>query len=151
MATPAQYLKLRGEGQPARAQDNIDATLGPIAAALTATPIMGAPAPAWVKASLAGGYSQTAAPQPVVAFHRDALGYVHTKLGLTHVAGCVAGTVAFTYPLALRPTETLTLAAFDAAGAVSAVQVNSSGQLSNVAVLAAGAQVRGYFIFRQGT
>lgn len=123
-----------------------------MAQALAKTPIMGAPLPGWVNATIsaANGYSQTAAPQPVVAYHIDALGYVHTKLGLTHAAGCVAGTVAFTYALGYRPSETLTFVLCDANGINSAVQIDVFGQLSNVAQLAPGDEIRGYFIFRAG-
>jgi hypothetical protein len=155
MGFPTVFPKLRGAGVPehvARAQDNVDTALRTTAQSVAVTPIGGAAPPGWVKPDqLTGGYAQTALPQPVVSFHKDALGYVHTKLGLTHAAGTAAGAIAFTYPLAYRPTETLTFILSDAAGANSTIQVAANGQLTNVAALAAGAQIRGYFIFRPGT
>ena len=149
MATPNQFLKLRDSSKPteARTQDNIAATVTPIATRLNATPIMGAPAPAWIRPDLVGGYSQTAAPQPVVAYHKDALGYVHVKVGMTHAAGCAAGTTAFLFGAGYRPSETLTLTGVDAVGLLVAMTLTAAGVFANLAVLAAGDQIRLYDTF----
>lgn len=147
MAAPTQFIRLRGDGQPSRVQDNIGATVDPAVRALAATPIMGAPAPAWVRVDLLGGYSQTAAPQPVCAYHKDALGYVHAKIALTHAAGTAAGTAAFVFGTGYRPSETLTFGGSDAGGLFVAMTVDASGNFANLAVLAAGDQIRMVFSF----
>lgn len=141
------FQRLRGEGQPTRAQDNVAAVLDPLAEAVGNTPIMGAAPPAWIRPDLTGGYSQTAAPQPITAFHKDALGYVHVKVGLTHAAGTAAGTTAFTFPAGYRPSETLTFAGSDAVGLLVAMTLTMAGVFANLAVLAAGDQVRLNFTF----
>lgn len=154
MGNPTQFLRLRDSKQPlvTRAQDSVNGTLGPLAERVGNTPIMGAPLPVWVRPDqLLAGYSQTAAPQPVVAFHIDALGYVHIKTGLTHAAGCAAGTIAFAMPLAYWPTETMTLAAFDQNGINSAVNISILGEFSNLAALAPGDEIRGYLVYRPGS
>lgn len=140
-------LKLRGGAHDSRTTDNVSAVLNPLAEAVGNTPIMGADPPAWIRPDLAGGYSQTAAPQPITAFHKDALGYVHAKIGLTHAAGCAAGTTAFTFPLDYRPSETLTLSLSDGAGLFVAMTVAATGAFANLAILAAATDVRGVFSF----
>lgn len=142
--------KLRGEGQPSRVQDNIGQILNPLAARVNATPIGGAPPPAWILPSLSGGYSQTAAPQPACAYHKDALGYVHTKLSMTHAAGAAAGVVAFTYGPNFRQGEVLTFTLSDSVGLTVMMVVSPNGEISNLTPIPAGDDVRGYFIFLAG-
>ena len=148
MSAPANFLKLRGiDATQTRTQDNINGTLAPVAAALGATPIMGAPPPAWIRPDILNGYGQLAAPLPLCAYHKDALGYVHTKIALDHAAGAVAGTVAFVYGSGYRPSETLTFSGCDAAGVLMAMTLDSAGNLSNLAALAAADTVRMCFSF----
>ncbi len=130
-----------------RVQDNISATLNPVASALQATPIMGAPPPPWVRPDILNGFSQTASPQPVCAFHLDALDYVHVKLALTHAAGTAAGTSAFILPLGFRPLETLTFMGTDATGVSTSVTVDNAGNVANFNLMAAGDQILASFIF----
>ena len=52
-----EYIRLRVDEQASRTQDNIAGQLQPISDALSRTPIMGAPPPAWVKADLLNGYA----------------------------------------------------------------------------------------------
>ena len=82
-------LKLRGEGQPSRVQDNVGATLNPLAEAVGTTPIMDAAPPAWIRPDIisTSGYAQAPAPLCDTAYHRDALGYVHGKASLLTAAG----------------------------------------------------------------
>lgn len=108
---------------------------------------MGAPPPPWFRPTLENGFSQTAAPQPLCAYHRDALGYVHTKIGMTHVVGPAAGAVAFTYGLGFRPSETMTFTLSDSFGLTVMLQLNGAGELSTLTPLPAAVEVRGYFIF----
>lgn len=149
MPPPSSLQKLRQPGQPllSRTQDATAAVLNPLAEAVGATPIMGAPPPPWILPDIVNGYAQAAAPQPLCAFHADALGYVHAKISLTHAAGAAAGTAALVFPKGARPSETLTLSGNDAAGAAVAMTLDGSGNFSNLAVLAAAATVRLVFSF----
>lgn len=147
VSAPSKVIKLRGDGQQVRAQDNVGQVLDPMAKALYATPIMGAEPPAWILLDILNGYSQTAAPQPATAHHTDALGYVHAKVALTHAAGCAVGTVAFQFPLGSRPSETLTFTGSDAFGLLMAFSVDGSGNFANLAVLVAADQARLVFSF----
>lgn len=150
MSGPNQLQKLRGEGQATRVQDNIGQILNPLAARVNATPIGGAPPPPWIRPSLVGGYSQAAAPQPVCAYHKDALGYVHTKLSMTHATGPAAGVVAFTYGLGFRQGEVLTFTLADGFGLSVMMVVSPNGEISNLTPIPAGDDVRGYFVFLAG-
>lgn len=88
----------------ARIQDNISTVLGPTAAALQATPIMGAPPPAWIRPPTLNGWIATGGfAEP--AFHRDALGYVHVKGAFTNSLGVANAAVIFTLPIGYRPGE----------------------------------------------
>lgn len=147
MAFPSSFLKLRGDDQPTRAQDNINASLEPIAKALNATPIMGAPPPSWIRPSvLTGGFSNFGGGFAVVAFHKDALGYVHVKGFTTSVAGSAAFSVIFTLPQGYRPSEVRRFPA-EANGAYQGVQVYFNGDVSNVIIVAAGGFISTEFSF----
>ncbi len=141
MGSP-QFPKLRGESpKPGQTQDNVSTQLQPIAKALSATPIMGAPPPDWIKPDLANGYSNTAGGFDVAGYHKDALGYVHIKGSLTHVAGTAAATTAFTLPKSYRPLLTQRFSVRGDAGAVQAVVIANDGQVSNDLVIAAAGTI----------
>lgn len=109
------FVKLRGGLDPvtARLQDNIDATLRPVAGALLNTPIMGAPPPAWIQPTLLNGWGndRTAANGfALIAYHRDALGYVHCKGTVINnnvgaLAGGAVGSAIMQFPAGYRPAE----------------------------------------------
>ncbi len=104
------FPKLRGaDGQASQTQDNIAQQLQPISTALAKTPIMGAAPPPWIKPNLLNGIANVPAPNAAAGFHRDALGYVHSKGLVAHAAGAVAGTVVMIFPPGYRPSELLTL------------------------------------------
>lgn len=146
MATPSQFLKLRGEGQPARAQDNISATLTPIANALGATPIMGANPPPWIAMDLLGGVVATTA-QRVPTYHRDALGYVWAGGSFTAPGGGLLATaVVWTFPMGYRPESAIHFVA-QSVGALQFLTVAPNGDVSvDQAVLGAGV-TQFYFSF----
>ncbi len=133
------FIKLRG-GDPAasRTQDNISAQMQPVATALAATPIMGAPPPNWIAPTLVGGFANTGGALAIAGFHKDALGYVHMKGALTNAAGTAAATIIFTLPIGYRPAATQRFSVRGFAGAVQAVSITSVGLVSNDLVLAAG-------------
>jgi hypothetical protein len=147
MPGPSQFQKLRGEGQNSRVQDNIDATLGPIAKALNATPIMGAPPPAWIRPDLAAGFADFGAPYAAVAYHRDALGYVHVKGLVTSAAGVGAFSTVFTLPIGYRPIERHRYASEGTAGTFQALQLGTDGAIMNVVAVAAGGYASIEFTF----
>lgn len=101
MSTPTQFLKLRGDGQPARTQDNIDSTLRPIAEALNITPIMGN-APTWQPFPMDPAFASVTG-QAAPSFYKDALMQVQTQGRMTTSAGVLAGATIGTFATGLRP------------------------------------------------
>jgi hypothetical protein len=103
---PTLYGKADDGGHSARVQQNINAVLEPIARAVSNTPIMGAPPPAWTYPDLLNGWVNHGPPFATVAFHRDALFYVHVK-GVAHNdAGGPNSAPIFVLPVGWRPAET---------------------------------------------
>lgn len=149
MASPSTFLKLRDEEHSARVQDNIGATLAPIANALNATPIMGAAPPPWILPSLAAGWANLGAPFAVVGYHRDALGYVHAKGVLTNTSGGALplGTTIFTLAMGYRPSETQRFSVPGAAVTAQELTITSAGVVSNNAAVANGAAIDIVFNF----
>lgn len=138
MATPSQFLKLRGDGQPARAQDNISTTLTPIAQALNQTPIMGTP-PTWISHSLNAAFANAGGLYATAAYYKDALMRVWSKGVLTSAAGVAAGAAVLTFPAGFRPRETQRKAVEGNGATVQFISIASSGVCSvEVAVAAAG-------------
>lgn len=137
MPTSAQFLKLRGESHDSRSQDNIDATVRPIAMAVGKTPIMGASPPAWIRPELSTLFANVGAPLALAGFHRDCLGYVHSKGSLVSAAGCATGTTIMVFPMGYRPSETLRLPVPVTAGG-QWVTVNAAGIVATAFVIAAG-------------
>lgn len=146
MASPS-FLKVRSsDADPSRVQDNVNQTLQPIATALNATPIMGAPPPSWVRPALVGGFTNVGGAQALLAYHRDALGYVHLKGALTNTAGCAANTVITDLPAGYRPSELLRFAVAGTAGA-QLVSVAPNGAVTVLLVVAAAGLVGLQFSF----
>ena len=133
-----------------RLQDNVSALVGPVAEALQSTPIMGAAPPPWTLAQLLNGYVSASAFIPGFfppAWQLDALGYVHLRGGVAHVAGTAAFTTLFILPLAMRPAGIHT----NSPDAVSqGLAVYDDGRVQNVAVGVPGGFVSVEFIFQAG-
>jgi hypothetical protein len=132
--------RLRGDGQPARVQDNVGAVLDPIAKALNSTPIMGAAPPAWVKPDLAAGFAQTSGAV-AMGYHKDALGYFHSKGRATHAAGCAANTTLLTLPKGYRPAEAQSFPVRGNAATYQSLTVSLTGAVSVDVAIAAGGTV----------
>lgn len=147
--------KLREDGSPlaSRVQDAIWNTLTPLAKRVGATPIMGASPPPWIRPDIisTSGFAQVATGAtpflPVTAFHKDALGYVHGKLGLVTAAGAGPVTV-FPMPVGYRPAETLSFFGGDGGGVnVWEFAVFQNGDLQIVSALGAGGLVVATFTY----
>lgn len=147
MASPSQFLKLRGPEQPTRAQDNIAGTLEPIAKALNATPIMGAPPPAWIPMSLVGGFAFTGLGQVMPEYSKDALGYVWVRGAIVNAAGCAVNTVFTTFPIGYRPSYSAHFAIKGNAATAQFVGVDSNGNAYVEVAVAAGGFTDMYFAF----
>lgn len=147
--TPTRFLRLREASQPvaARTQDNVGATLDPLARAVGATPIMGAPPPHWVTLQPLNGFAQTGGTQKAMAYQRDALGYVWTAGSFTSVAGAAAAVVAWSYPKGLRPGAVVHFAVKGTAGTVQFISVSPNGDAAIEVAVAAGGFVDVYFAF----
>lgn len=148
MAT-SRFPVLRGaDAQQSRVQDNVQGVLGPVAKALQNTPIMGAVPPAWIRASPLNGFATPATAQfAPIAYHRDALGYAHVRVSVSHAAGVAALSTIFVLPLGYRPGFTLPFAGMAAAGAYQGVFVLADGQVQNRLVMAAGAVLYANFSY----
>jgi hypothetical protein len=137
MANPL-FPKLRGgtdeSGEAARRDDNIDSVLRPLATRLANTPIMGAAAPSWVRPDLTAGWTQVATPFAKVAYHKDALGYVHLKGLVNNTSGGALATALFTLPIGYRPSETLR---FGVLGGLN-VNITANGAVTPTAAIGAG-------------
>lgn len=139
MGSPA-FPKLRGLDEKAsRTQDNISQQLQPIATALARTPIMGAPAPAWIAPNLLNGFANFGGLFAVAGYHRDALGYVRCKGVLVNAAGCAGGTQVILLPAGYRTRETQRFAVEGNAATIQFLSVAGTGVVSvEVSVTAGG-------------
>lgn len=148
MNTPARIAKLRTQSpELSRVQDNVARVVEPTTAALAKTPIMGAPPPSWVNLPFLADFTQTAG-QAVPAFHRDALGYIHSKGSVTTAAGQAAGTaVVGALTKGNRPKEPQRLSVRGNAGAAQAIIVGTDGTLTLDVAVAAGGTVDLAFSF----
>lgn len=138
------FIKLRGGLDPvvSRLQDNIDATLRPVASALLNTPIMGAAAPAWIPAQLLNNWANAGAPFATCAFHRDALGYVHCKgvlLNTVGVAGTTVASAIMQFPVGYRPRESQRFPVRTTASAIQFVLVDMTNAGLAIPLVAVGA------------
>jgi hypothetical protein len=138
MPAPSRFPKLRTEEHSSRVQDNIDGTLGPIAEALNATPIMGADPPAWIRPNLLNDFVNVGGGNALVAYHKDALGYVHVKGVVTHVAGVGAGTSLFAFAMGYRPSEELLFAVYGTGATAQFLSVSADSNVYNQVAVAAG-------------
>lgn len=146
---PSRFPVLRGaDPQQSRLQDSIQNVLQPVAEALQATPIMGAPPPAWIYATPINGFATPAsAAFSRLGYHRDALGYVHVQMSATHAGGTAALSTIFNLPAGYRPLSTLPFAGMAAAGAYQGVFVLRTGEVQNRLIMAAGAVIYANFSF----
>lgn len=149
MATPTRFPRLRGEDQPARAQDNIANTLEPVAQALSVTPIMGAPPPAWIKPDLLADFAPVTG-QAAPGYHKDALGYVHTKGRVSTAAGQAANVAIMVLQSAYRPLEPQSFPVRGNAATYQSLSVASDGTVSIDVAIAAGGTVDLTFGFLAG-
>lgn len=127
------FAKLYGNADPhsSRVQDNIDAVTRPAVTALSVTPIMGAPPPAWILCQLLSPYANNPSPgDSAMSFHKDALGYVHTQ-GLFKNTGAVGTTAVVTVmPQGYRPAHNLMFAVRGPAATVQFLDVLLDGTVS---------------------
>ena len=156
MAGSPQFPKVRGpDGLVSRTQDNVAGQLGPVAKAVAATPLMGAAPPAWIRITYAQDFTDAAGAgagatfsPPQSAYHRDALGYVWVKLATLTAAGSAALSTMAVLPLGYRPRDFNIFPVLNAAtGAIVPLGVTPTGLLTPVAILGAGAGIKGYFSF----
>lgn len=155
MTAPSSLSKLRDPANPllSRTQDSVGAVLDPLAKAVGATPIMGAPPPPWIRPDIisTSGYAQAtptaAAPVPITAYHKDALGYVHGKVALLTAAGAGANTVPFNIAAGWRPGELALFKMGDGGGNTWEVAVRPNGTFTIITVVGAGGLVTGLFSY----
>lgn len=147
MAAPSQFPKLTGEGHDSRTQDNVSATLTPLARAISATPIMGAPAPSWIAPDLLNGFTNIGGAFSACGYHKDALGYVHVRGVLSHTAGTGTFTNILRLPLDYRTSGAQRFPVEGNLSTYQAVQVNADGNLQNVLAIAAGGYIGLSFSF----
>ncbi len=140
-SSPSKFLQLRTEEHSSRVQDNINATLRPLAQAVGATPIMGAPPPAWISPNLLADFVNVGGGSATAGYHRDALGYVHIKGLVSTAAGTAANTTIFTIAMGYRPKESLLLPVFGTAGAVQFVTITPAGAVQARLLIAAGGSI----------
>ncbi len=146
MGSPS-FPKLRGDSpKPGQTQDNVSNQLQPIAKALAATPIMGAPAPDWIKPDLQvcevgpPSFSWTNTPGFASAgYHRDALGYVHVKGSVTNLGAGASSLFILTLPMGYRTLEAQRFVVRGDAASYQSLLLNIDGTVvPEVAVPAAG-------------
>ncbi len=150
MGNPTSFPRLRGAGVPeelARAQDNVNITLGPLAEAVSKTPIMGAAPPPWTPILLLNGFTVTGAGQKDPEFQKDALGYVWCGGAMFHAAGCIAGTVAFNLPMGYRPRKAIHFAVKGNLATAQFFNVEANGNVSVEVAVAANGFTDFYFSF----
>ncbi len=144
MAAPSRFQQLRGkDAHSARVQQNINATLQPIANAVNNTPLTGAPPPAWILASLLAAdavplfWSNTGGALAKAAFHRDALGYVHSKGVITNNSAAPSVFPPFFFPPGYRVAETHRIPVAYSGG-VMFITLTSDGAVTPQAVASGG-------------
>lgn len=157
MPPPSTVLgKLRAPDEPlqTRVQDAVWGTLMPLAERVGKTPIMGAAPPPWLRPDIisTSGFAQATAGVtpflPLTAFHKDALGYVHGKVGLITAAGVAGNITAFTMPIACRPLELMVAFMGDGGGVnVWETFVRPNGSFVIVDAVGAGGIVVGTFTY----
>lgn len=148
VVTSNRFVALRGTAHDSRTQDNISATLTPIATALNKTPIMGAPPPDWTLITLENGFEYTTTNQQQPAFQKDALGYVWAAGGgIQNAAGVAANTVVWTFPLGYRPGAVIHFAVKGNGATAQFIEVRPNGEASVEVAVGAGGYLDFYFSF----
>ena len=139
MAT-SKFPTLRDVTQPqvSRVQDGIAGVLNPVAKALQNTPIMGASPPSWIRPDLLNGWVNFGGAFALVAYHRDALGYVHTKGVAQNSTGAGLILPLFTFPLGYRPLENQAFAAVGPGATAQFYTVTFAGMVTPQVAVAAG-------------
>lgn len=140
MGTPTVQLRLRGgtDQRVSRLQDNSAHTLEPVAQALSKTPIMGAPPPAWIYPALANGFTNLGGGNSVSAYHQDALGYEWIQGIVSNAAGVAGGTIVFTLDPTHRPASTIIIPVWSSVGAGQAISIDPTGNVFCQAAVGAG-------------
>lgn len=137
----SRFTSLRDADNPlnARTQDNINQVLQPLARAVMATPIMGAPPPPWIQPDLLADFVPTA-NFATPGYFRDALGFVHVKGSVTTAAGAGVGTAIFLFPQGYRPAAYQRFCVDGTLSTYQCLQVGPDGFLvPAVAIVAGGA------------
>ncbi len=142
MANPTVFPKLRGGPElTTRAQDSVDIVLRPLAQAVGATPIMGAPAPPWLAPGLQNGFINLTAGFVPAGYHRDALGYVWARAVLQSTPGAAAGTTLFELDPGYRPLFSLLFAVYGDAATLQFIVITPTGLIQNQVAMAAGTNI----------
>lgn len=104
----SKFTQLNDRAQPhsSQVQARVNQVVEPVATAVNATPIGGAAPPAWIRPNFGTSWADlNSSGSAVLAFHKDALGYVHLKGVIANTSGAPnAGTIC-TLPLGCRPLE----------------------------------------------
>lgn len=106
MAGSPQFPRNRTGGDASRTQDSVAGQLGPVARAVSATPLLEGTLPLWVALALVPDFiNSTTINEAAAASHKDALGYTHVQGRISSAAGQVAGFVFATLPEGQRPSR----------------------------------------------
>lgn len=140
MSVPTVFPKLRGVGvneHAARAQDNTDIVLRPLAQALSQTPIMGV-APVWTALALNSAFANFGGQFATAAYYKDALFRVWSKGVLVTAAGVGAGATVATFPPGFRPRETQRKAVEGNGATVQFISIDPTGVCAVEVAVGAG-------------
>jgi len=150
MGIPTVFPKLRGgevTAEQARALDNVDAVLRPMAQALSKTPIMGAPPPGWVRPALLADFVNLGGGFATVGYAKDALGYVWLKGLLSTPAGQAAGTHVMTLDPGYRPSESVVFPCYGNAATAQFISIDPGGAVFSQVIIAAAGTIGFYVSF----
>jgi hypothetical protein len=139
MGLSSTFPRLRSDEQPqqSRVQDGIQATLGPVAQALLATPIMGVQ-PAWTAPTLDKAFGNIGGTFAVAGYYKDSLFRVWSKGVLTTAAGVAGGALVFTFPSGYRPAEVQRKAVEGDAATAQFISISPTGAVTVEVAIGAG-------------
>ena len=143
-------LRVRGASPAvARQADAVNTAVAPSLRALAATPIMGAPPPAWVQPpSLLNGWVNFGGTYVPARYMKDALGYVQVEAVLKNGTGgsLTAGSTAWKLPPGYLPAYVLSLPA-ETGGAYVNVRVLPTGEVQLNGTVTSGSSLAFCFSF----
>jgi hypothetical protein len=148
MALSTVFPRLRSDEQPqqSRVQDGIQGTLGPLAQALNATPIMGS-APVWIPVDLDPAFANFGGAFATAAYYKDSLMRLWAKGVLVTAAGVAPAATVATLPFGFRPAQTQRKAVEGNGGTAQFISIAPTGICTVELVVAAGGTVDFDFSF----